>query len=514
MKLTQKLKDWLAAECGVKPVSTDDEYKAAVAAAMAKATGEKGYLSPDKFVELTQDEDAKAGGELLAAISGLTEALKGANKGGAKEGGASPLEKALAGGTGDVRVKGAHERYDSTKSALRYPEIVGDRKHPFAGARVREGGRTLDETSELDKAIAGAFIRHSVRHCNDIPRQMRYTEHDRELLLYAAHNQKWGGVLGQPGVECEKDAGAVSFNNEKLVDKMSTDAIKAVLDDSTSGGLEVAPIVFDDQVIQIPLLYGEVFPMVNVVPITRGRRIEGASFGTVTLSSGGADGTDIPLFTTTSFISAFDTTIFGVNGAIEIGLDFLSDSPVGVSEIVVKQYAEVLMTWLDEQILLGDGTTEPEGIMNASGTTSVAFGSAAATVAKYLSLLFGVSKAYKKNTPLNRLAFAANETSYERARSIATGVTGDTRLVFGMDVEDYKLFLHPYAINEVMANTQIAFCNFARYRMYRRLGLTIKSTTEGKTLVRQNMLLITARARFGGQLEDGAACARTTTAEA
>ncbi|WP_196300513.1 hypothetical protein, partial [Streptococcus pneumoniae] len=83
--------------------------------------------------------------------------------------------------------------------------------------------------------------------------------------------------------------------------------------------LEIAPIAFDDQIILTPLLNGEFFPRFNTVPITRGRRIESASMGNVTLSSGGADGTDIPLFATAAFIAAFDTTIFVVNGSIEIG---------------------------------------------------------------------------------------------------------------------------------------------------------------------------------------------------
>jgi HK97 family phage major capsid protein len=533
VKVTSLLKSWLADNKLVATADVDDDTcKAAAAKALLADT-----LTADKLVELTRDPDGDKASSLEALLTKLNSKLDGdKSAAGAGSGspaapkpegdkGASYLEKIFSGSQPDdsfsgdiIRVKGAHESYSKTKSALRY--TTHSRKgvpRPMAGTPILEGDaesgtlRQVADASELDHAIAGAYFKFMLykMNGNQAPHQrLKMTDHEKDLLQYTLRNEKFGGTMfgGDDGM----GRGAVEVYNRKLADL----EVKALLDDSTSGGLEIAPIVFDDAIIQIPLLYGELFPMVNVVPITRGRRIEGGSIGTVTLTSGGADGTDIPLFSTASFIAAFDTTIFACNGAIEIGLDFMSDSPVDIGRMVTQQYGEVLLKWLDEQVAVGDGSTEPEGIMNASGTTSVAFSSAAPTVAKYLSLLFGVDKAYKKNTPMNRLAFASNETSYLRARQIATGVTGDTRLVFGMEVEDYMLFQHPYAINEAMSNVQIFFANMSRYRMYRRLGLTVKSTTEGKTLVRQNMLLISARARYGGQLEDGAAAAVVTDAQA
>ena len=80
------------------------------------------------------------------------------------------------------------------------------------------------------------------------------------------------------------------------------------MDDNTSGGLEAVPIVFDDAVILTPVLTGELFPLVKLVNIPRGRRIEGFSVGNPTITSGTAEGSSISLFDTTSYIAAFDTT--------------------------------------------------------------------------------------------------------------------------------------------------------------------------------------------------------------
>ena len=173
---------------------------------------------------------------------------------------------------------------------------------------------------------------------------------------------------------------------------------------------------------------------------------------------------------------------------------------------------------LDTQIVLGDGTTEPEGIFNQTGIVTVAFGSVAPTVGGYEQLLFGVTKQQKKGYDPSRIAFVSNETSYRRMKAIPVSGS-DERRVFGegfmgtSGYETYSLMGHPYKIVAAMANTQIAFANFARYRLYRRLGQQMRMSTEGATNIRSNVLLLMTRSRWGGQLEEGASAAVTTTAQ-
>jgi HK97 family phage major capsid protein len=522
MKITPKLKQWLVENVKLAADAADEAVKAAVAEAMVA-----GKLTSEKYAELAADEDADEADDLAKKLDEALSLMKKSAE--EKPAGKKTTDAKMAGvdmgkvlndegdegdkaaGEKNIRVKGAWERYSATKSAPRYPA-----GHTFAGQEVHEGDgtfpigpgrRAVQGVSQRDKACIGAYIKWSLGSCKGLPASLRMNDHDKELLTYALKEMEWGGVIGSDCTGSDKKA--VGLEGTKLTDWQQ----KALIDDSTSGGLEAAPIVFDDMVILTPLLFGEFFPAVNVVPLTRGRRVEGVSIGNVTLSSGGADDTNISLFTTTSFIAAFDTTIFVVNGAIEIGLDFLSDSPIDITGIVTEQYGRRLLTWLDEQICIGDGTTEPEGITVASGTTSVSGGSAAPTVGVYESFFFGVTKAYKQGYPNERIMFGANETTYSRARAIAVGAS-DARRIFGMTHGDYMLMGHKYGISTAMANTQAFFANMARYRMYRRLGLTVKATTEGQTLVRKNLLMISARSRWGGQLEDGAAAAYSSTMQA
>jgi HK97 family phage major capsid protein len=412
-----------------------------------------------------------------------------------------------------IRVRGAHEQYDGTKRAATYPmQTSKGMRHPLAGQPVvvGENRRQVDMPSDRDKAISGAWFKWHVASqlAPNVPAAWRLNDHEKDLLQYALRHEKWGGVIGG---DCESVPGAVGVKNRTLRDG----EIKAIVDDTTSGGLEIAPIVFDDAVILFPVLFGELFPLVNLVEIPRGRRIEGASITNPTLTSGGSvtDNTLIPLNTTASFIAAFDTLIFVVHGAIEFGMDLLSDTPIDLAGVVSQKYGEVLQGWLDEQIAGGDGTTEPEGITVASGTTSVSHSSAAPTVGGYESLLFAVPKRYKQGVPAANVVFCANETTYSRARGIAVG-TSDARRVFGMDQENYSLFNHPYKIAYYLANTRIFFAVMRRYRMYRRMGMTLRMDNTGRELMLRNKVLLTMRARFGGQIEDGRAAGVVTDAQA
>ncbi len=571
MHLTNNLRKWVEANCDVTPGAADRVYRAAAVDALASGT-----LSGEQFADLQKDVDESAGNALTATLKSMQqtlldlktkldrehmpghpstpppppsddeedeedemeyaednpgvedeeeeeEAVQYRNKPSKPKAAPalSAFEKALADmgassrtdsdSIGLIRVRGAHEQYDGTKTAATYP-LKTNRgvMHPNAGQPVRIGNRQLDLPSQRDQAIMGAWLKWhwGCQLAPQVPAALRLNDHEKDLLQFALKHERWGGVIHGEGSE---DTGSTPVKNRKLSDM----EVKAIVDDTTSGGLEIAPIVFDDSVILFPVLFGELFPLVNTVEITRGRRIEGASITNPTLTSAGSvvDNTLIPLNATTGFITAFDTTIHVVHGAIEFGLDLLSDTPIDLSGIVTQKYGEVMMSWLDEQIAIGDGTTEPQGIMNAAATTTVNHSNAAPTVGGYESLLFGVPKRYKQGVPVGNVVFCANETTYSRARGIAVGA-GDARRVFGLNEENYQLFGHPYKIVENMANTQIFFAVAKRYRMYRRLGLTSQVTRDGRELVLRNKMLLSVRARFGGQLEDGAAAAVVTDAQA
>jgi HK97 family phage major capsid protein len=455
------LNEWLESNKYLTPAK--DAYHALgdVAAAAAKAIAD-GKLEPDTF-------DALMGGNNEADMSEKTTAEK--------------LFSKAAGNPTHIRVKATSEHYsDKRASAV----------HVKTGKAVfDEYGAEVSRPSQKSLAMAGVTLKYSARKAG-MPTE--WTEHDEQLLTETIETQEWASYQGEPG-QCKIYAPG---------------AIKApLLDDSTSGGLEAAPVVFDDMVITTPLLTGELYPMVDVKPISRGRRIEGASVGTPTAQWNEGDNSTGTLFDSTSQIAALDSTVFDLSCHVEVGLNFMSDSPLNIGNILVQLIGERMSNELEKVIAEGDGTTQPQGIKTASGTNSVSFGAAAATAAKYVELLFSVPKEQRGN-----FAFIANETTYRRARSIATGVTGDTRFVFGMGVEDYRMFERPYLICHHLSNAEILAGNMSKYRLYRRLGSQVTWTTQGSTLQRRNMALLTVRQRWAGRPMLASAFSVVTNAEA
>jgi HK97 family phage major capsid protein len=383
-----------------------------------------------------------------------------------------------------IVVKAGGRSYDGTKS-------IG--VHGKLGTPIMDqDGRPAQTSSELENAKAGVFFKVLAGRSG---LQVSLTDHERALWQETLEQDLWCGQLDNQW--------------QRGVDGMR---VKTLLDDSTSGGSNVVPEWFDANLVSFPLLNGELFPLVDVRNIPRGSSVEGASVGNPTVTWGTAEGTSMTPFNTDSLIAGINSTIHPVTCAIEVGRDFLADSPADVGAQLTQNIGQRLLAELDRVVADGDGTSEPEGIFQHAGVSALTLSGAAPTVADYEELLFSVGKQYRKSP---RCAFIANDVRYQRARSIKVA-SGDERRVFGMDhdrgsnasVEGYSILGRPFKIENNLANTHAAFGDLSRYRMYRRQGFSIEWHTQGATLAKANLALLVVRGRFGGKVVDPNAFAK------
>lgn len=473
---------------------TPAEYKTATAPETPAAPPAK--TKSEQLAELIQSSVKMAVEPIRAEFKADLEAVK-ATVANADTGSVTPAKmfgNLPAGGSGSQpNVKHVKDMFSNTKSALFHKHRM------LEGMPVTCGGRQMNTASDLEKAVAGAYYRMCV---NSLTRGAhgRMRDLDKQLMEYALREVAWTGVLnptrdGEGGMEI----------NMRCMSDMER---KALLDDVTSGGVEAAPIFFDDMVITTPLLFGELFPLVELVNIPRGRRIEGVTMSNPTIASHTAEGTSISLFTTTSYIGALDTTIFNAVGAMEIGMDFEEDSPINIGQIVTQKYGEAAQVWLDRVVATGNGSTEPTGIFTASGTVAVSSvngTSGPLAIADAEQLMFGVAKQYR-NTKGSRNIFLGPEVMYRRFRAVPVG-TADQRRVFGMDHASYSLMDYPFKVQNDIPDGSVAYANMGYYRMYRRLGMNLRVETAGQTLALKNLMCIILRMRFGGQPTLGSAFA-------
>lgn len=539
LTVTKSLRDELVANHGL-PVSASEAEAKALASTSVKA----GRLTKARVLEL-----------LRPAADPANPTPQQVFGEGASEAG------------GDVRVKHIRERFDCTKATAKwedrreekgigqyeagkdafYWETIPGMESVLPGPNMETARRVpILNPSQYEYAKMGALFKamilrdHPSSAIEVLKKQygtdFRMTEQDDMLVKSALHEDQWVGPGAEKGEMIRtprmlKDAERNVFTKSglwggyKTIGEVNRDIdsgamtrsgmmTKApILNDSTSGGQQAVPQYFDFEAIRTPLLYGELVPFVEITPTDRGGAAHSYSIGTPTFVTT-ASGSSITAFDATSFVTTFDVTFFPASCGILWGRDFEMDAAPNFGQMVVAQLGDQFKYQMDNWIAIGDGTTQPQGLKNASSTITVtATGSSHATMVytDALNLVTGVTKPFRKAFGGENSMFISTDKMYKKFMSLATGVTGDTRPIFGMHFKDYQLGDFHFAVQNDIADGTVFFANLRAYRLYRRLGLYFELITTGQTLTLANEKLLFARARFGGKLTLGGYCAIVTS---
>lgn len=398
----------------------------------------------------------------------------------------------------NVRVKCEVENYGHTPTALTYKSkrsaLMGLKDTP-----VQYNGHDVNLPTDRTKLLSATWVKFQL-----FPELL--TEREKSIIQWTLDHERFL----VPNAKNDTRGRMLTDAEKKDVWKGHMDFYsKAVINDGTSGGQSAVPEFFDMDMIVTPTLAMEDIPSYcNIVPVARGSAAQNFVIGRPTVAAANTEGSATALFTTTSFITNHDTTFFRAAGFIEIGRNFAEDAHPGLVMEIQNQYMNSVKLWLNEQIMAGDGTTEPQGVTVASGTGDITPANpttGALTLNDAFDVLFGVGKAYRENGGRRNAIYCMTDTTYQRFRRIATGVTGDTRLVFGDDVESYQMFGHPVLIEETgLTNQDIVFFQAKGYRLYQRQGARFVREDRGDTLVRANSFIVGVDVRYGGQLDEGA----------
>jgi HK97 family phage major capsid protein len=533
MTITKSLRDELVQNHGL-PAGASDKDVAATAINSVKA----GKITKARLTELMAqpnapaDTNGKGNPDPREVFAGAT----------------NPGEKAAGDFGGDPRVKHVKERFDCTKSTAKWPnEREFARKGLYAPGNdafyweTRPGmehitdpkiqtaeKKYIQDPSQFEYAKMGAIFKKMLVRDNGpehpILQKMniRVTEEDEMLVKSAMHDDEWvgpgankGDMIGMPRrlKDAERDVFTKQGGLRGGAAFAPSQSKAPLLGDNTSGGTQAVPQYFDFEAIRIPLLYGELVPFVEITPTDRGASAHSYSIGTPTYVTT-ASGTAITAFDATSFVTTYDVTFFPASCGFLWGRDFEMDAAPNIGQMIVAQLGDQFKYQMDNWIAVGDGTTQPQGLKNASSTITVtATGASHATMVYNdgLNLMYGITKPYRKAFGGENTMFITSDKEYKKFMQLATGVTGDTRPIYGMHLKDYQLGDYHVAVQNDIADGTVFACNLRGYRLYRRLGLYFELLTTGQTLTLANEKLLFARARFGGKLTLGGYCSVMTS---
>ncbi|HUY88802.1 MAG TPA: phage major capsid protein [Pirellulales bacterium] len=407
--------------------------------------------------------------------------------------GTSSSPAQVFGRAGDVNVKAPSARYNTK----RYE--AADKR----GEKVFRGGAAVELPSEREYALIGSWFRGlAYRTCHGIP---PLTEHENDLLAELAHDHLWVG-----------DVNGRYYTGHKLSDALQTRGTDFIAD-STSGGTSLVPYFFDQDLVTFPLLSGELFPRVDVRELSTSNQVRTQSLANLTANWSGAptegSGAAVPLQTTDGLIESLTSNACDVSLAIAIGRDLLMDTPLALGQEITVRMGARLAAELDKVIAVGDGVTQPKGLSLATGTNAVSAKNGSAgpfEVADVEDMIASLPKQYRlKNDP--SVCWVMNDATWFRLRGIPVSAT-DQRRIFGYNYEQYQFVGRPVAISNDLPQIDMFFGKLSLYRMWRRLGLKIETSVEGKALRLQHEMLITARGRYAGQFVNGAGLSSMTNA--
>ena len=261
--------------------------------------------------------------------------------------------------------------------------------------------------SEQDNALIGAYWKMAdVEVGYPVPLGI---DHQPDVLNYLLREEDW---WVEQGDEMVRVKGHPAYTQKA-----------SLLDSGTSGGAYLVPDVMDQTLITTPLLHSELLPYVTVRTLTKGSTVNVAKLGNPTITTGTAEGSAYTPFDCTSLISQTSITIYPVLCGLTVGRDLLADTPISnLGNVIMEILGSRYMEWLDHAIATGDGTTEPTGIVNGSGYSTVASANGTDgpfSVNDLENMLRGVGATYLKST--SNLRFLSNGDSYFRLRAIPVG---------------------------------------------------------------------------------------------
>lgn len=470
-RLAELLKQKGAVTVGAT-AATPEEVDAIARASMANAAGSQGL---PRGTESPVDPSKVFGG-----------AVNHANEDNGSGGGSNP------------RVKRASEQYDSTKSRKIYPHetFLGHKSwNPLAGQDVTFEGRPAYNQSQLEKAQSGVWIKHQL-YAGAGMRNM-LNDHEKDLLAELLQKGEFVGDYHDPNA----DGGSVYLRQPR---KLAGWQQKAYLEDTTSGGSYLIPYFFDVDLVTYPLLYGELFPGVDLRELPTSNQVKTPTLANLTTAAGPAEdgSTAITLQTTTSLSTVLTNNVVPFTGSILIGRDMLADTPISLEEEFMKLFNVSQLQYLDYQIALGDGTTGITGIFTTSGTkTATAANSTAGpwTVTDFENIIAALPKQYRSGP--KPTVWVSPDSQYFRARGIKVSST-DQRRIFGYTLDDYKFYNRLWKIENDIGTAKLGYGRLDLFRLFRRKGLQLETSIVGKTLMLLNEALIVARSRWAGSVVD------------
>jgi HK97 family phage major capsid protein len=184
---------------------------------------------------------------------------------------------------------------------------------------------------------------------------------------------------------------------------------------------------------------------------------------------------------------SYSLTRIDINVLYSREMELFDNTTEGLYNMLVRQMGEAIANLEESEWIEGSGSSEPEGILNATVTVNTEdAGNGKPTYDGMVNTFYKVPMRYR-----NQGVWVVSATTTGALRNIKNDV-GTPLWVGGFGDTPDRIFGRPVVESEFMTNTDIVFGNFKYYHIFEPQRMWLVATSEGHTLVSKRQIYIGA----------------------
>jgi len=278
-----------------------------------------------------------------------------------------------------------------------------------------------------------------------------------------------------------------------------TDVQRKALSEGTpsAGGYLVPDSYRAELVARLPEL-SDLYPHVRVIPVDSDAGSMPSLATDVTITWGRAENEAItetdPAFGQVSW------SIVNMSALTYLSRELVSDGNPGLIGVITELFSDAIAAERDKKIALGTNSSQPEGILSATGVSTVSGCSGALTYNKLVSLKFALARKYHRNA-----RWLMNETSLGWVHKISDD-NGMPILHDALISDDVPRILGlPFSTQADIDDGLIVIGDLSRYFWFDRRRMEIETTTSGGDTFKKHQVGIKVVERVDGAVALGEA---------
>ncbi len=272
-------------------------------------------------------------------------------------------------------------------------------------------------------------------------------------------------------------------------------AVKALSEGTSSAGGYLVPAGFREEIVMRLPEESELAPYVRVVPVhtDSGNIPSLATDISVTWTS--ASGENTSFTESDPVLGTVAWALKRADAITKISRELAADATPSIMEFISQLFREAIARERDKMIAIGDGSTQPTGLANTSGITTLSsFG--VPTFSKLVEMEQNLKRKYRRHA-----RWIMNGTNLRRIFSLLAdnGEPLFRREMIG-DVPVSRILGYPVSQQDDLDDSEIYFGDLSFYLLFDREEMGIESTTTGGDAFVNHQIFIKVFERIDGKV--------------